>query len=154
MKTDVTKFFDSIAHTQIESVLFELGFQRNVVGLLLLLLERLAVRDSYSPLPGVGISVDEFDCSRCLAHAVLFPHDERMVAIVGKEAYTRWMDDQVFGLPDEASCYRLLAALNESLRRMHLTPNASKTKILTLAEARRGLVFVANDRLDRVDRRV
>jgi hypothetical protein len=151
VKTDVSNFFDSIAHTQIEAVLFELGFQRNVVGLLLLLLERLAVRDSYSAIPGVGIPVDEFDCSRCLAHAVLFPHDERMVELVGEAAYVRWMDDLVFGLSTEADCYRLLAALNESLRRMHLTPNASKTKIMTLAEARRDFFFVTNDRLDKID---
>jgi hypothetical protein len=151
VKTDITNFFDSIAHTQIEAVLFELGFQRNVVGLLLLLLERLSIRDSYSPAPRVGIPVDEFDCSRCLAHIVLFPHDERMVALLGEDAYVRWMDDQVFGLPDEARCYQALAELNSSLRRMHLTPNAAKTRILTLAQARHDLFFVANDQLDRID---
>lgn len=151
IKTDITNFFDSIAHAQIEAVLFELGFQRNVVGLLLLLLERLSIRDSYSPAPRVGIPVDEFDCSRCLAHVVLFSHDERMVKLLGEEAYTRWMDDQVFGLPDEGACYRALAELNSSLRRMHLTPNASKTRILTLAQARRDLFFVVNDQLDRID---
>ena len=41
--TDITNFFDSVVYTQLEATLFELGIQRNVVGLLFLVLERLSI---------------------------------------------------------------------------------------------------------------
>jgi hypothetical protein len=151
VKTDISNFFDSIAHSQVEAFLYELGFSRNIIGLLLLLLERLSIRDAYAGAPRIGLPVDEFDCSRCLAHVVLFPHDDRMVELVGEDAYVRWMDDQDFGLKSLGGCYRLLAEINASLRRMHLTPNSAKTKILTVAQARREFHFVTNDRLDKID---
>ena len=152
VSTDITNFFDSVAHSQLEACLYELGFPRAHVGLLLVLLERLSIRDAYAPAPRIGLPVDEFDCSRCLAHVVLFQHDDRMVDMVGEDAYVRWMDDQTFGLADIGKCYRLLAEVNASLRRMHLTPNSAKTKVLTLAEARREYHFVANDDLDGVEK--
>lgn len=151
--TDITNFFDSVVYTQLEATLFELGIQRNVVGLLFLVLERLSIRDAYSALPRIGLPVDEFDCSRCLAHAVLFPHDDRMVGLVGEGAYVRWMDDQTFGVKSEADAYAVLAQVNASLRRMHLVPNSGKTQILTLAQARRYFHFDINDALDRVEKR-
>ena len=150
--TDITNFFDSVVYTQLEATLFELGIQRNVVGLLFLILERLSIRDAYSALPRIGLPVDEFDCSRCLAHAVLFPHDDRMVGLVGEAAYVRWMDDQTFGVKSEAGAYAALAQVNASLRRMHLVANAGKTQILTLAQARRYFHFDINDVLDRVEK--
>jgi hypothetical protein len=150
--TDITNFFDSILYTQLEATLFELGIQRNVVGLLFLILERLSIRDAYSALPRIGLPVDEFDCSRCLAHAVLFPHDDRMVGLAGEAAYVRWMDDQTFGVKSEADAYAALAQVNASLRRMHLVANAGKTQILSLAQARRYFHFDINDVLDRVEK--
>ncbi len=150
--TDITNFFDSIVYTQLEGSLFELGIARNVVGLLFLILERLSIRDAYSALPRIGLPVDEFDCSRCLAHLILFPHDDRMVEQVGEDAYVRWMDDQNFGVQSEADAYKLLAAVNTSLRRIHLVPNASKTKILTIQQARRHFHFDLNDALDRIEK--
>jgi hypothetical protein len=150
--TDISNFFDSIVYTQLEGSLFELGIARNVVGLLFLLLERLSIRDAYSALPRIGLPVDEFDCSRCLAHVVLFPHDDRMVDLVTETAYVRWMDDQTFGAQSEAAAYRLLAEVNASLRRIHLVPNSGKTKILTLAGARRYFHFDLNDWLDQIDK--
>lgn len=149
--TDISNFFDSIVYAQLEGCLFELGVPRNVVGLLLLILERLSIRDAYTSLPCIGLPVDEFDCSRCLAHIVLFPHDDRMVDLVGEAAYVRWMDDQTFGVETEAAAYRLLAEVNKSLRRIHLVPNSGKTKILSLAEAGRHFHFDLNDRLDGID---
>jgi hypothetical protein len=150
--TDISNFFDSVVYTQLEASLFELGIARNVVGLLFLILERLSIRDAYTALPRIGLPVDEFDCSRCLAHVVLFPHDDRMIDLVGENAYVRWMDDQTFGVNTEAEAYRLLAHVNTSLRRIHLVPNAGKTKILTLGQARRHFHFDLNDRLDKIDK--
>ena len=150
--TDITNFFDSIAHIQIEAALSELGFSRSFTGLVQLILERLMFRDPFSAHPRTGIPVDEFDCSRCLAHVVLFPHDDRMVKAVGEDAYVRWMDDQTFGVKTEAEAYSILSETNVSLRRLHLAPNSGKTRILTLSDARQHFHFAANDGLDRLDR--
>ncbi len=130
----------------------ELGFSRSFTGLVQLLLERLMFRHPFSANPRIGIPVDEFDCSRCLAHIVLFPHDDRMVKAVGQDAYVRWMDDQTFGVETEADAYSILSETNVSLKRLHLAPNAGKTRILTLSDARQHFHFAANDGLDRLDR--
>ena len=151
--TDISNFFDSIAHVQLEAVLFELGFPRSFVGLLQILLERLMFRDPYSAHPRVGIPVDEFGCSRCLAHALLFAHDDRMVKIVGEESYTRWMDDQAFGVASPVLAYRLLADIDISLRRMHLVPNAGKSRIMSMRDARKYFHLRANNDLDRMETR-
>ena len=122
-----------------------------MLGLLRFLLERLAIRDSYNESPRIGLPVDEFDCSRTLARVVLFDHDKRMLSHVGKDnAYARWMDDQAFGVHSRAEGLRVLKACGDSLSRLHLTPNASKSRILTLAEAERHFHFTANDSLDRI----
>ena len=146
--TDISNFFDSIAHVQLESALFELGLPRGLIGLLQLLLERLMFRDPYSGHPRVGIPVDEYDCSRCLAHLVLFPHDDRMVNLVGEDGYSRWMDDQVFGVRSEVEAYQVLSEVNRSLRRIHLSPNSGKSIVMKLRDTRRHFHFKANADLD------
>jgi hypothetical protein len=71
------------------------------------LLERLAIRADYSDSPGIGLPVDEFECSRTIANLVLFSHDRRIVGILGKDAYVRWMDDQLIGVKSRADGLRL-----------------------------------------------
>ena len=149
--TDISNFFDSVVHAQLEAALSELGLQRSLLGLIQLMLERLMFRDPPSAHPRVGLPVDEFGCARCLAHLFLFGHDDRMVALVGEDGYTRYMDDQVFGVESEADAYRLLAAVNQSLRRIHLSPNASKSRIMKLIYTRSQFHFKANDDLDKMD---
>ena len=151
--TDISNFFDSIAHVQLEAALFELGFPRSLIGLLQVLLERLMFRDPYSGHPRVGIPVDEFDCSRCLAHLILFAHDDRMVKLVGEDGYSRWMDDQVFGVRSEVEAYQLLAEVNRSLKRIHLSPNSSKSGIMQLKDTRSHFHFRANSDLDEMEAR-
>ena len=85
-----------------------------------------------------------------LAHVVLFDHDRRMLRLVGKDAYARWMDDQAFGVQSRADGLRILNSCGDSLSRLHLTANASKSRILTLAEAERHFHFTANDGIDRI----
>ena len=59
---------------------------------------------------------------------VLLVHDTRMVAAAGEDAYVRWMDDQTFGAMSKADGLRILSAVGRSLARLHLTPNAGKSK--------------------------
>lgn len=149
---DVTNFFDSILYGRIADALTGTVDPR-VTGLLFFVLERLSVRDAYTESPRTGLPVDEFDCSRRLAHLVLFPHDARMVDAFGSTAYVRWMDDQSIGVDSKAAGIKALAHLGESLARLHLTPNSSKSRVLSLAQARNHFHFNTNAALRRLDSR-
>jgi hypothetical protein len=146
--TDITNFFDSILYSRVSDSLQGLSASRRLVGLLFFLLENLSVRESYSESPRIGLPVDEFDCSRKLAHLVLFPHDDRIVDEVGEDAYIRWMDDQNIGVSSRAQGLQILAAVGKSLGRLHLTPNAEKSRLLSLNEAIRHFHLRTNNRLD------
>lgn len=149
--TDITNYFDSILYGRIEESLYDLRAPSRMVSLLFTLLESLSIRESFTPVQRIGLPVDPCDCSRNLAHMALFPHDERMVELVGEDAYVRWMDDQNFGASSKAEGLRILGAVGESLRRLHLTPNAGKSKILSLREAKLHFHFAANQDLEAID---
>lgn len=146
--TDITNFFDSILYSRVSDSLQGLSARRRLVGLLFFLLEHLSVRESYTESPRIGLPVDEFDCSRKLAHLVLFPHDDRVVSDVGEDSYVRWMDDQNIGVSSRAEGLRILASVGASLSKLHLTPNAEKSRVLSLNEASRHFHFRTNGRLD------
>ena len=150
--TDITNFFDSILYSRIDSALRAATLNPRLVGLLFFLLERFSPREPFSESPRIGLPVDEFDCSRKLAHIVLFRHDDRMVALVGEDAYIRWMDDQNFGVESRAEGLRLLGSVGRSLAAFHLTANSGKSRILSLAEARRYFHLDTNAALDRLEK--
>jgi hypothetical protein len=146
--TDVTNFFDSVLHSHVAEALRGLRLPPRMVGLLFFLLERLSIRQDYTDSHRISLPVDEFECSRTLAHIVLFEHDRTMVNLVGEDDYVRWMDDQSIGVESRARGLRVLAEVGKSLARHHLTANAKKSRILTLAEARRHFHLDLNEQLD------
>ena len=150
--TDISNYFDSILYDRVTDAIHEINVDRNIVGLLFFILERLSIREAFNESPRIGLPVDEFDCSRTLAHMVLFPHDRRMAEFVGESAYIRWMDDQNFGASDFAHGLKILMKCSQSLARLHLTPNAAKSRILSLKEASRHFHFDINTELDRVEK--
>lgn len=149
--TDITNFFDSVLYGRIEESLYGLKVPPRLISLLFLILENLSLREAFTPVQRIGLPVDPCDCSRVLAHMILFPHDERIVERVGADSYVRWMDDQNIGVPSKADGLRVLGAIGDSLRRLHLTPNAGKSKILSLGEAKRHFHFSANALLDKIE---
>ena len=151
--TDVTNFFDSILHSHVAEALRWLRLPPRIVGLLFFLLERLAIRQDYTDSHRISLPVDEFECSRTLAHIVLFDHDRNMVELVGRDNYVRWMDDQNIGVESRGEGLRVLAEVGKSLARHHLTANAKKSKILTLHEARRHFHLDLNKKLDEAESR-
>ena len=150
--TDISNYFDSILYDRVIDAIHKTNVDRNIVGLLFFILERLSIREAFNESPRIGLPVDEFDCSRTLAHMVLFPHDRRMAELVGEDAYIRWMDDQSFGASDFAHGLKILMKCSQSLARLHLTPNAAKSRILSLKEASRHFHFDINTELDRVEK--
>lgn len=150
--TDISNFFDSVLYGRIEESLYGLPVPPRLISLLFLLLESFSLREAFTPAQRIGLPVDPCDCSRVLAHMILFPHDQRIVGLVGEDAYVRWMDDQNMGVNSRAEGLRVLGEVCDSLRRLHLTPNAAKSKILSLQEAKRHFHFVANAELDLIDK--
>jgi hypothetical protein len=149
--TDVSNFFDSVLHSHVAEALHGLPIPTRTIGLLFFLLERLSIRQEYAGSHGISLPVDEFDCSRTLAHMVLFPHDDEMVKLVGEENYVRWMDDQNMGVPSKAAGLKVLSEVGRSLSRLHLSPNGQKSKVLSLSEARRHFHLDLNKLLDEAD---
>lgn len=149
--TDVSNFFDTILHSHVAEAVRTLNVPPRMIGLLYFLLEHLSIRQDYSSSHGISLPTDEFDCSRTLAHMVLFPHDDAMVRIVGEARYIRWMDDQNMAVRSKAEGLKVLSEVGRSLGRLHLTPNAQKSKILTLKEARRHYHLDLNKMLDDAD---
>ncbi len=150
--TDVSNFFDTVLHTHVAEALHGTRVPSRTVGFLFFLLERLSIRQEYAGSHGISLPVDEFDCSRTLAHMVLFPHDDEMVHFVGEENYVRWMDDQNMGVNSKAHGLAVLAGTGRSLARLHLTPNTQKSKVLSLSEARRHFHLDLNQLIDKSDK--
>ena len=146
--TDIANYFDSILFAHIGEALYAATPPSRLVGLIFLLLEHFASRGALTESARVGLPIDEFDCSRHLAHMVLFPHDDRIVSMVGEDAYVRWMDDQLIGTQSREQGLKVLASVGDSLSRLHLTPNTGKTKLLTTTQARRVFHLDLNDALD------
>ena len=150
--TDVTNFFESVLYGRVEASLYGLAVSSRIVSLLFSLLENLSLREPFVPIQRIGLPVDPCECSRTLAHMILFPHDDRMVKLVGENAYVRWMDDQYIGVQSRAEGLRVLNKVGDSLRRLHLTANAGKSKILSLSEAKKHFHFASNQSLDDLDK--
>ena len=77
-----------------------------------------------------------------------------MIRRVGDDGYARWMDDQAFGVSSRAEGLQVLKSCGDSLARLHLTPNVSKSRVLSLSEARRHFHFDINDELDGIEKRI
>jgi hypothetical protein len=149
--TDITNFFDSVLHSHVEEALRGLAIPPRMTGLLFFLLERLSIQQDYAASPGMSLPVDEFDCSRILAHLVLLNHDRAMIRIVGEDNYVRWMDDQNMGVDSKAQGLELLGHVGKSLGRLHLTPHPKKSQVLSLSQARRHFHLDINRMLDAIE---
>ena len=149
--TDITNFFDTVLHSEVSNAFRNFPIPSRLIGLLFFLMERLAVRADYSDSPGIGLPVDEFECSRTIANVVLFSHDRRIVEIIGESAYVRWMDDQLLGVNSRAEGLRIVATVGASLASLYLTASAKKTKVLSLKEAKTHFHLDANSRLDDIE---
>jgi hypothetical protein len=152
--SDITNFFNSVLHSEVSRAFRNLPVPSDMVGLLFFLLERLAIREAYSDSPGIGLPIDEFECSRTIANLILFGHDSRIVKLVGPEAYVRWMDDHVIGVKSETQGLRVLAAMQDSLAGLYLTPNVKKSVILSLADAKVHFHLDTNANLDALEGKI
>ncbi len=149
---DIANFFDTVLYSVVTRTLHGVAAPPRMIALLFLLLERLSVRRDFTESFRIGLPVDEFECSRTLAHVLLFPHDDRIVREVGEDAYIRWMDDQNIGVRSRSEALRVLGTVQASLAALHLTPSSEKCHILSLKKARRHFHLAVNGLLDQVEK--
>jgi Reverse transcriptase (RNA-dependent DNA polymerase) len=147
--SDISNYFDSISHDLLIEHFAPTGLPREVAGLLGKLLEALRPTAGHSSAPRIGLAVDEFDCSRQLAHVFLFAHDRRVATEFGEDNYVRWMDDHNLGVDSPAEARRVVNFLTRSLAQQRLTLNSGKTRFLTPADVAVHFQLEANKRLNR-----
>jgi Reverse transcriptase (RNA-dependent DNA polymerase) len=145
--TDISNYFDSISHQLLIEHLSPYIPSRKVTGLLLKILETLKPNLAHTVNPGIGIPVDDLECSRQLAHIFLYEHDQKVSSNFGIENYVRWMDDQSFGAEDKNRARKIVSFLTRSLSSQRLTLNAGKTKFLTPTEVAKEFHLETNDEI-------
>lgn len=151
---DIATYFDSIQHSLLIEYLMPLGMAREATGLLAKLLLALRPQAGFSPTPTVGIPLDEFDCSRQLAHVFLFDHDSRVVDRFGERNYVRWMDDQNIGARGYTEARQVVYELTSSLSDQRLTLNSGKTRFLSPSEVAEYFHLSSNNALDDLEERI
>jgi hypothetical protein len=79
------------------------------------------------------LPVEPNDVSRLIAHNYIKAVDERFINDASA-MYLRWVDDTVIFVPDERSAEDVKIRHHLALREMGLSPNASKTTIMSANE--------------------
>ena len=149
--SDISNYFDSIHHELLMEHLAPLGIARPVIATLGRLLESLKPPAGFSPNPRVGIPVDEYDCSRQLAHLFLFEFDYAVCTEVGEDNYVRWMDDHNFGVSTLAEAHAAVNMAGRALAKQRLTVNSGKTIILRPSEVVRHFALDINQEISRFE---
>jgi len=147
VSSDISNYFDSVQHDLLLEYLAPFALPRKAIATLGRILEAFKPSSGHSPNPRVGLAVDEFDCSRQLAHVFLYEHDHRMIAEFGETNYVRWMDDQNIGVRTTSEARRAVNRLTRSLMEQRLTLNTGKTQFMTPDEVVRLFHLDTNKRL-------
>lgn len=127
--TDITQFFPSVDRERAKHALAQrTQAHQTLLELLFYCIEIWAPRVRYCAVPGLPIEPN--DVSRLVAHNYIKGVDEHFVND-SKVHYLRWVDDTVIFVPDETSAHDIKRRHHLALREMGLSPNASKTMIMT-----------------------
>jgi hypothetical protein len=127
--TDITQFFPSVDRERAKHALAQrTQAHQTLLELLFFCIESWAPRVRYCAVPGLPIEPN--DVSRLVAHNYIKGVDEHFVHDP-KVQYLRWVDDTVIFVADEAAAHDIKRRHHLALREMGLSPNASKTTIVT-----------------------
>ncbi len=149
--TDISNYFEEIQHPLLMEYLAPYHLPRQALGILGQLLAMLRPVTGHSPSPAVGLPIDQFDCSRILAHVFLFEHDAHVAEIVADTGYVRWMDDQTVGVASREEARQVTRELVRSLGKQRLTLNTSKTRVLGPTEVATHFWLSHNEAISRVE---
>lgn len=130
--TDITQFFPSVDRERAKQALAQrTQAHQTLLELLFYCIEAWAPRVRYCAVPGLPIEPN--DVSRLIAHNYIKSVDEHFVNDPAVH-YLRWVDDTVVFVSNEAAAHEVKRKHHLALREIGLSPNASKTAILS-AEA-------------------
>jgi hypothetical protein len=130
--TDITQFFPSVDRERAKHALAQrTQAHQTLLELLFYCIELWAPRVRYCAVPGLPIEPN--DVSRLIAHNYIKGVDEHFVGDP-KVHYLRWVDDTVIFVADEQAAYDIKQRHHLALREMGLSPNASKTAIMSAKE--------------------
>lgn len=146
--TDIATYFDAISLQMLRNRLAALArVNEETVDFLFYLLDGFVWRPDYIPHTGVGLPQIQFDAPRLLAHLYLFEAD-RFLERRTSGSFVRWMDDINIGVESQGEGKEILRDLDEMVATMGLHLNASKTRILSGADALEHLWMNENRRLN------
>jgi hypothetical protein len=127
--TDITDFFPTVNRDRAKDALAQrTQAHQSILELLFYCLESWVPRLGYCPT--LGLPVEPNDVSRLIAHNYIKAVDEKFINQESSE-YLRWVDDTVIFVPDERSAEDVKLRHHLALREMGLSPNASKTQIMS-----------------------
>jgi hypothetical protein len=127
--TDITQFFPSADRERAKHALAQrTRAHQTILELLFFCIESWAPRVRYCAVPGLPIEPN--DVSRLVAHNYIKGVDEHFVNDSDVH-YLRWVDDTVIFVRDEATAHEIKRRHHLALREMGLSPNASKTSIIS-----------------------
>ncbi|MFN7961450.1 MAG: hypothetical protein U0002_09280 [Thermoanaerobaculia bacterium] len=133
--TDLANYFDCIPLAALRNRIAACGaFSEEVVNFLFFLLDAFTWRPFYLPSSGVGLPQINFDAPRLLAHAYLFPVDEKLKDQTRGD-FVRWMDDINCGVDSIAAARELLRELELKLGSLGVRLNSAKTQVLSARDA-------------------
>ena len=156
VESDVANFFPYLDLEILRQSFTRAGFlDHDATNLIFFLLEQLMVRDKYGPRSKLGLPQEPYDASRILAHYYLTPLDDELKPEGQRNRYTRWVDDIAVSVADELEGAQVIARIQDSLRRIGLSPNTQKTRIISKQKFREehwerynGFLDVAQRRTD------
>lgn len=134
VESDVANFFASLSIDKVcEHVLNNSKGDAELVGLMRHMLGAFAPMTRYQRSAAGGLPQENFDGSRVIAHTMLGPLDEEFRSEGTTDRYSRWVDDIVIGADSWPEALRQVQRVQQSLEKLGLYPNSSKTKIVPRA---------------------
>jgi hypothetical protein len=132
--TDLTNYYDSIDINELRKVFSSYAqIDEVLIDLLFRIIEEISWKPDYLPYSKRGLPVTNMEGIRLLAHSFLYEIDEVLDQRT-KNAFTRWMDDIVFGSDTKKEAIETLSALSDILKSRGLALNLAKTNIYTVKE--------------------
>lgn len=151
VESDISNFFPSIRLEHVrEHLLAHTRLSKELVRLCMQIIDGVLPRSNYLDYSHLGLPQGNNDSSRAIAHSFLGPVDLDFdpEGLTGR--YTRYMDDVLFGVRDEAEGERIISRLQRSLESLALTPNSAKTKIVPVDKFLSDSMVESNAEIERL----
>ena len=151
VSSDIANFFPSVNLDLLRDKIQRLGLlDSTATNLLLRLLHEFGGAHSFDPFALRGLPQEPDDNSRLLASYLLVDVDEEFRDLGESDRFGRFSDDMIFSATDRQGAAGIIARLQDSLERLGLAVNSSKTSVLSKQDFASTYLPDANEFLDSV----